>query len=1058
MKKIRIACAVMLMLLAATAFAQTYTGTVTGVVTDPSQAVLPGTALMLENPAAGFHRTAVTNEVGQYVFLNVPVGEYTLQAQKQGFASKVLARVRVEIAQQLRVDVAMQVGNPGEIVNVTGAVPLVDTENATVGTVVNSHQIANLPMNGRDYTQLAALTPGVTYGGTNNWGHFVSINGGRSEKSEFLIDGAPNTESWSGGALVSPSPDAIEEFKVQSNMSPAEFGRGVGFINATTKSGTNSFHGTAYDFHRGSGLDARNYFAKTRPYLKRDQFGGSLGGPIWRNKLFFYTDFEQTRLRQEVVTNVRVPTDAIRNGVFSTPITDPETGLPFANNTIPADRISPIATYFQQFVPGPNSGVDRLVSNTPQPTDQRQFSARLDKQGGSTNVMGRYIYGTSDQANAFGGQVYGASNPLGNTVMSVLTHNAAIDVTHTITPSLLLDLRAGYYYNKLYEWTPSDANKNYTIDSGIGGFGATSSGLKGFPYLSIGDYAGIPGGMNLNITTKQEIQSYMASLAWSHRHHNMKAGVQYFREKGTSYHYFMAKGFFGFTGAFTGDAYADYLLGLPNYSDRSFPQAPWGSTNPRTAFYAQDDWQVARNLTLNLGVRFEFNPFPTPLRSGSNFDPALDKVILASRGGHIDFFQPTSQDYYAWHPEWYTTSEAVGAPFSLVDAQGAHFNPRVGFAWRPFGGDSTVIRGGAGMFALPLMGQISRGAVVVNPPWTVYEFKYAGTPTPWATFWPQNTDPGGFLQPMVTSIQRNFHNPYSTQWNLTVERALPWNSALSVGYVGNRGTHLETNININQPHYGPNAWSEIPYPQFGAFSQGFLSNGNSIYHSLQAQWKKRYSQGLDFQVSYSWSKNIDYTSSDQNFILDRFNMEADRGLSDLDTGHRLVASWIYELPFGRKQKWLRGGPASYVLGDWRISGIATFGSGQPFTVHSPLDTSGFFVNGGQRADQVCSGKLDNPTVERWFDTSCFKQAANYTIGDSGRNILRADGLANFDMGLMKDVPFTEARYLQLRIEAFNAFNHTMFDAPYSTIGQSTSGEVTSAKPARILQLSAKFYF
>jgi Carboxypeptidase regulatory-like domain/TonB-dependent Receptor Plug Domain len=1040
---------------------QTVNGKILGIVSDPTGALLQNVKITLSN-TSGFVRVFTTGEDGKYIFLNVPIGTYQIKAETQGFQAQELNGIAVSVAQELRVNVQLKVGSDKQVVNVSGAGSLVQTENSTVGTVVGERQIESLPMNGRDYTQLAALAPGVTYGGTNNWGHFVSVNGGRSEKTEFLIDGSANTETWSGGALVSPSPDAIQEFKVQSNMSPAEFGRGIGFINAATKSGTNQFHGSAYEFHRGSGMDARNYFAQTRPYLKRDQFGGALGGPIWRNKLFFYTDFEKTRLRQEVVSNVLVPSPAFKNGDFSslsTPIIDPTTGNPFPGNQIPSDRISPIATYFQPFVPVSNAPGNQFVANTPQPTDQKQFSVRVDKQGSATNVMGRYVFGTSDQQNAFNGQVYGPDNSLGNTVMSVRTHNGSFDVTHTVTPSLLLDFRVGYYFNKLYEWSPSDSVTNRTVDSGIGGFAQTSAGLNGFPYLSIGDYAGIPGGLNLDITTKQEVQTYLASLAWSHGRHTVKAGVEYFREKGTSHHYFLSKGFFAFSGAYTGNAYADYLLGLPNYSDRSFPQALWGSTNPRTHFYLQDDWQVNSRLTVNAGVRFEFNPYPTPLRGGANFDPDLGKVVLASNNGNIDFFQPDSQAYYSWNPEWYTTSTAAGVPFSLVRAKGAHFNPRLGFAWRPFGGTNTVVRAGAGLFTLPLMGQISRGAAVVNPPWSVYEFKYAATPTPWATFWPDSTDPSGFLNPMVTGVQKDFHTAYSTQWNLTVERALPWQSSLSVGYVGNRGTHLETNVNINQPHYGPNSWSEIPFPQFGAFSQGFLSNGNSIYHSLQVQYNKRFDHGLQTQLVYSWSKNIDYTSNDQAFILDRFDMQANRGLSDLDTGHRFVGNWVYDLPIGPGKAWLNhGGWVGRVVGGWRTAGIATFQSGQPFTVLSPIDTSGFFVNGGQRADRTCSGVLSNPSPGEWFNTSCFTQAAQYTIGDSGRNILRGDGIADFDLSLLKDFKFSETRLLQLRFESFNAFNHTMFNVPNSVIGQATSGKVTSAKPARILQLGAKFYF
>lgn len=1043
-------------------FAQSYQGRLIGVVTDPSGAAVPGTHIELADPANGLKLSAVTDGSGRYQFLQVPVGSYSLRAVSTGFATQLIPVIRVGVNQEVRADLHLKIGQQSVSVEVKSTPGLVQTDSATVNTVVTERDIIDLPMNGRDYTQLAALAPGVTYGGTNNWGHFASIDGGREEKTEFLIDGGSNTETWSGGALVSPSPDAMQEISVQTNMSQAEFGRGIGYINAVTKAGTNQFHGVAYDFHRNSGLDARNYFALTRPYLNREQFGGGVGGPIWRNHLFFYTDYERTQLKQDSVTVAVVPTSDMRNGQFSSTIIDPSTGTPFADNKIPDDRISPIAQYFQAYMPLPNSGSDLFNVNTPQPTDQNQMSVRVDKQSDKTTITGRYIYGTSVSNNAFGGQIYGPANPIGNTIESIYTHNVYGDLTHAFTPKLLLDVRAGYYHNQLKETSPSDSGKNYTVDSGIGGFSATSAGLDGFPYISIGGYSGIPGGISLNDHTREGVQSYAASIAWSLGRHSVKAGVQEFLEQGTSTNYLLAKGFFGFLGTFTGNAYADYLLGYPLYAERSFPEPTWGSTNARTHFYAQDEWQVTPRLTINAGLRVEFNPFPSTMKSGSNFDPVTGKVIIASHNNQINFFYPESQAYYNWNPSWYTTSTDAHVPFSLVTATGSHLNPRLGIAWRPFGGTKTVIRAGAGMFTLPLMGQISRGAAVVNPPWSVYEFKAVTSATPWATFFPDGNDPSTFQQPMVTGIQSNFHTPYSIQWNLMIERALPWDATLTAGYVGNRGTHLETNININQPHYGPNAWNEIPYPQFSAFSQGFLSNGNSIYHALQAQYNKRLSHGLNMMIGYSWSKNIDYTSSDLNFILDRYHMNYDRGLSDLDTGSRLVASWVYDLPFGNGGLLFTNANkfAQQLIAGWHLSGIAQFQSGPPFSVLSPLDTSGYFVNGGQRADKTCSGKLSNPTPQRWFDTGCFQQAAPYTIGNSGRNILRADGNKEIDMGLLKNVRFTEnnSRYLQLRVEAFNAFNTTVFNAPNSTIGQPTSAVVTSAHPARELQLGAKFYF
>lgn len=1057
------ACAALMFGFPSTAvLGQTYQGNVTGVITDSTGAAIAGAQIELSESATGLKLSAATDQSGRYQFLQVPVGGYSLRVTRAGFATQLVPALQVGVAQEVRVNLQLRVGQQSVSVEVKSTPGLVQTDSATVNTVIQQRDIVDLPMNGRDYTQLAALAPGVTYGGTNNWGHFASIDGGREEKTEFLIDGGSNTETWSGGALVSPSPDAMEEINVQTNMSPAEFGRGIGYINAVTRAGTNNFHGDGYEFHRNSGLDARNYFAIQKPYLNREQFGGSLGGPIWRNRVFFYTDFERTQEDQDSVTETLVPTAAMRNGQFSSTIIDPTTGNPFSQNMIPGNRISSIAQYFQAFMPLPNTPSGLFNVNTPQPTDQNQVSVRLDKQGAKTTITGRYIYGTSIATNAFSGQIYGPANPLGNTVESIYTHNIYGDLTHAFTPRLMLDLRAGYYHNDLAETSPSDSGKNYTVDSGIGGFDSTSAGLDGFPYISIEGYGGIPGGTSLNDQTMEGIQSYAASLSWNHAQHTVKVGVQEFFEEGTSQNYLLAKGFFGFLGTFTGNAYADYLLGYPLYSDRSYPEPQWGSTNPRTHFYAEDEWQVTRRLTINAGLRIEFNPFPTPMKDGSNFDPTSGKVIVAAHNNQINFFYPESQAYYDWNPSWYVTSTEAGVPFSLVTAHGSRLNPRLGIAWRPFGGTSTVIRAGGGMFTLPLMGQISRGAAVVNPPWSVYEFKEVTSPAAWATFWPSGNDPSTFQQPMVTGIQSGFHTPYSIQWNLMIEQALPWKSTLTVGGVGNRGTHLETNVNINQPPYGPNSWSEIPYPQFSAFSQGFLSNGNSDYNSLQAQYEKHLSSGLDMRIGYSWSKNIDYTSSDLNFILDRFHMKYDRGLSDLDTGSRLVASWVYDLPLGaggllfsNANKVEQG-----IVGGWHLSGIALFQSGAPFSVLSPLDTSGFFVNGGQRADKTCSGKLSNPTPNHWFNTSCFQQAAAYTIGDSGRNILRADGNKNVDMGLLKNIQFTDnqSRFLQLRVEAFNVFNTPVFNAPYNVIGEPTSAVVTAANPARELQLGAKFFF
>lgn len=1051
-----------LFLLPTANWAQAYQANIFGSIRDSSGAVVQGVRVSVVNESTGLIRRAQSDANGNYLVANVPVGSYSISAEAAGFKQRVERGFSVHVAQDARLDLELEIGEVTESVSVTADPPVVQTDESSVSTVISQRSIVGLPLNGRDYTQLAALSPGVVHGGNNGWSSQVSINGNRAGKTEFLIDGAVNSETWYGGALLSPSLDAIAEFRVQASMSPAEYGYGSGFVNAVTKSGTNEYHGTLFHFLRNNAMDARNFFALERPKLIRNQFGATVGGPIKKNSLFFYTDLEVMRERQERVTNTLVPNSALVQGDFSTfptTIVDPQTGLPFPNNRIPSDRISPIAQYYQGFVPGPNAANDRFIVNTAAPIDQNQFSLRLDNHTDRTMIAARYLHGSNKRENGSGGQIYGSTNPLGNMVQDVVTHNTSLNINHVLRPNLLLNVRGGYYYNHFYQTTPSDDGPLHTVESGIDGFRETTATLRGgFPYVSVTGYGGIPGGLNLDIKPKQEVQTYMAALSWMTGKHSMKFGMQLRRELGTTQHYSLSKGVFNFTGAYTGDPYADYLLGFPNYSNRSFPQDQSGSRIRMFHFYAQDDWQVARNLTINAGLRVEINPFPTPLRSGSNFDIDLGKVVLASKGGVVDFFSQVGPFAYAFQPDLYVLSEDVGAPFSLVNAKGGVFNPRLGFAWRPFGGASTVIRGGAGFFTVPLQQQIGRGGPTVNPPWIITEFKFSPDPIAWGTFWRPITEENGFTPAMVTAMDNPFRNAYSAQWNLTVEQRIARDTSVSVAYVGNKATHLHLNNNLNQPRYGPNSWNEIPFPEFGSFSQALQTRGNSNYHSLQLQAEKKYSQSFTFLTSYSWSKTIDYTSDDTGFVTDRFNIGLDRGISGLDSGHRLVGSFVADLPFGAGRQWLTSGPASHILGGWQITSIGTLQSGQPFSVMSPIDTSGFFVMNGQRADRIGKGVKSNPTLDEWFDTRAFTQGSEYTVGTAGRNILRSDGLVNFDFGLLKNFAIKEWGMLQVRGEAFNAFNHPTFGTPFNTIGQPTSGLVTTAGPGRMMQAGLKLSF
>ena len=443
--------------------------------------------------------------------------------------------------------------------------------------------------------------------------------------------------------------------------------------------------------------------------------------------------------------------------------------------------ISRIAQYFQKDIPLPDAPGNEFIVNTPAPVTQKQFSGRVDKQSDKTTIAARYTFGTNYHQNSAGGQIYGPTNPIGETNQTVDTHNVNLNINRILTPNLLLNVRGGYYYNYLYQYTPSDQGPNADLVAGIQGFEQTTASLGhgGFPYIYLTGYGGIPGGVSLDIKPKEEVQTYATALSWVKGKHTAKFGFELRRELGTTQHYDLAKGEFVFTGLFSGDPYADFLLGFPNDSSRSYPLDESGSRTLVAAFYAQDDWKVSQRLTVNAGVRFEFNPFPTPLRSGSVFDPALDKVVLAARNGVVDFYTQIAPYAYAADPSLYVLSSAVGKPFSLVSSKGGIFNPRLGLAWRPFGGTDTVIRVGGGLFTIPIQQQIGRGGPTVNPPWDMSEFKYVSAATPWATFWPSGTDESAFSTPLVTAMDDPYYNAYSAQWNVLIERKLARDMSLS---------------------------------------------------------------------------------------------------------------------------------------------------------------------------------------------------------------------------------------------------------------------------------------
>lgn len=1049
------------------------TATIVGRVTDSTGATLPEARVTARNVATGLERVTQTTQTGDYEIPLLPIrGSYTLVVSKDGFQSQEFTGITLQVDQRARIDATLGVGAVTERVTVQEATPIVNTESGSIGQVIGNKKIVDLPLNGRNFTQLASLLPNAITGTSGTiGGTVVTVSGGRQSKTEFLLDGISINEQLFDGVVLRPSVDAIQEFKVQANSFAAEYGRGNAILNATIKGGTNELHGTVYHFLRNDVLDSRNFFIARKAPYRQNQFGGAVGGPIRRDKSFFFLNYEGTRIRQGLTFNPIVPNEAFRRGDFSalaSPVRDPLTGDPFPGNLIPSNRINPASAYFLQFMPLPNTAAGTFSYAAPFQNDQNQGNARFDQVLSSKdNLSVRYSINHLQSFNP------GAYPDNGGTNRRQRVQNVALTETHIFSPTLINELRLGY--TRMHNANLNQGlGTNHTALSGIRGFEETSQNFPGFPQLSITGFQGIAGNAFQPLVNPTNMYQLVNNLSWISGAHTVKFGGDIRNYRLTSTNSANSRGNFSFTPNYTGQAFADYLTGYPTSAARSFPRNLFGQTETRWHFYIQDDWKVTSNLTLNIGLRYELNLQPTALfNQSARFDFETGRWQVSTYKGEINLVsQQVSRFAFPRFRDLIDIATDVGLPNKLLYNRLSDWAPRVGLAWRPFGNNKTVIRAGGGFFYLLTSGNNSVSVPIINIPFIVDESKQQpvvnGRPTlDVRNFFEPFSVNANFTTPLTFGFNPFMKTPTMYQWNFAIQRQLTRDLSFEVAYVGNKGTYLERYLPQNLPRVSSTDLRPFqerrPRPQFGT-GTFYDTRENSNYNALEAKLEHRFARGVSFLVGYSYSKVIDGSSNDQGGgegADNPFDLRSMRGRSNFDTGQRFVASWGAELPFGRGRQFGSRMPkaADLLVGGWQVQGIVTLQGGFPFTPVIASDPANVAFTYARRPDVIGTGRVDQCRPERCFAIEDFRVPERFTIGNAGRNILRGPGIANWDLAVLKNFHFTESIFLQFRAEAFNAFNHTQFNNPNPNIELPTQGgRVFSAKDPRIGQLALKLYF
>jgi len=1027
------------------AFGQTVLATLSGRVTDGSGKSIAGAKVEARSRETGRVAAIASDSRGEFVLASLAAGAYEVSFEAPGFL-KLARRIELAVNQHVRVEATLPLpsAQTKDTFNVTDERPLLRTEQAALGAVIENAQVTGLPLDGRNWTELALLVPGAAPAApgssSSTRGNIsLSLNGGREDANNFLLDGVYNGNPNLNGSGVVPAVDAIREFEVVTSNYDASFGRnGAGQVNVVLKSGANALHGAVYEFFRNAALDGANYFApanEPKPKYQRNQFGAAIGGPIRKDRTFFFADFESRRTREGITRVTNVPTALERTGDFSRSglqyLLDPFTFQPFPNSRIPTSRLHPIGVGVASLYPlnNRNSPGQNFVSS---PTGREridQFDVRVDhKLGARSDLAFRYSFADRMLYEPFTGPNFAAVPGFGNDVPR-RTQNAMATHTHAFTPVLLNEFRAGFNRNAS-SVLQENRDRNISASLGLPVFaGARANGLT---YFSVPGYS--PLGDEYNNPQQTNINSFQLidQLSWIRGRHHLKLGFDYRRLQQNAFRDIQARGLINFVG-YTGNALAELLQGLPAVTGIARVDNPQYLRGASSSAFVNDNWRATSRLTLTLGLRYEYNTPPHDRYNRANLYDAATRGLVAAGTGSM--------------------------PRAGYTSDRNNFAPRLGLAYTLGQRGTTVLRAGYGFYYD--QNPLAPGeGLYFNAPY--YDFRLYVTSAQFPLLL-HNPYPANYpfpSPPSSLSFQRDLRTGYLQHWNFGVQHQLGSNRVVEIAYAGSKGTKLLSARDINQPDPSPTDVPLRPNFLFGDINQ-LESRANSNYHSLQTRFQQRLASGVSAIASYTWSKSIDDASSffpsagDANFPQDSRYVGPERARSNFDVRQRFTAGYTWELPFGRG-RW---------YGGWQTSGIWTFQTGRPFTVAllSELDNSGtgrssLGFGANDRPHVLRNPTLDNPTPERWFDTTAFAMPAKGTFGNAGRNILDGPGLQNINASLLKNFTLTEAARLQFRFEAFNLLDHTNFDLPNLFVGSPTFGRVSSAQSPRHIQLGLKLLF
>jgi hypothetical protein len=1079
-------------------FAQADSGTIVGVVRDQGGAVVQGATVTVVNEGTHLTRVVTSNDAGEYTVYSFPTGRLTIAAEHPGFQKLVRTGIVLTAADTLTVDLPLTVGNVQQTVEVTGEAPLLQSQTAAVSSLISNEQILETPLNGRAFTQLMPLSTGAapttsnmqaTVGSGQRSNVAISVNGSVANNNTYLIDGFDNRDLWINYLIMVPTLDSIQEVRILASNYSAEYGAAAGATTVVqTKGGTNQFHGDAYEFLRNNAFDANNFFNNlnhvAKPPFHRNEFGATIGGPIRKDKTFFFGDYQGTRIVQpfttvsaipnlaqqaEIVTGNFGPTSTVLYNPYQT-VSGSQTRVPFPNNQIPASLLDPLAAKLVSLLPTPNAaGANNYIINPPNIERDDQFDIRVDQNIGSSDRL-FFKYSYFNMLGQTAGSLYPGPHPVvnvgeyltGGGITPLQNWTAGLDYTKVVSATIVNEARLGVIRPHWGDTLATGEAAPIANELGIPNLNVNdrSGGLPAYVisgFQTIGQSAQTP---DQNHTTSYQ---YEDTLTWVKGTHTLKFGARYLRHDFNGFSAIGPRGSFSFSGQFTrqagassgGSALADFALGAYYQASRSIQYGIFGMRMWETGFFAEDDWRVTNRLTLNYGLRHEMQSPPYEVNNQwANFDI------------HTGDWRVAGQD---------------GNSRTLRNLYTHGFAPRIGIAYLLTADGKTVLRAGGGFFYVESFNMGKQ--LFQNPPLTVNQ----------AISTDQNAPPPAIMSqglpaPVVPNLNNpaaysgtafeydpNFKPARSMQWSIGIQRELQKNLLFDVSWVGNRTLDLINSLNGNQAVPGPGTLN----PRRPLYSVDPLLGdvdlrtnwGAAKYESMQTKLQKRYSKGLIGSFAWTWSHNEANAREPATSVRpeNSYCTRCEWGNALEDRRHMVVINHVYELPFGSGRTYLSQGFLGKVVGGWNLSGTWIMYTGQWFaaSLASPVSNTqstgaALLTSATERPNWVSNPNVlpagQTRSIYDWFNVAAFSVPAQYTFGNSGNGIILGPGYFNVDLGVHREFPIKERMKLTFRWEMFNSFNHTNFNNPNATIGSAPAGTISSSLPARSMQFAMKLVF